>query len=44
MRNKESFSTGLLNKKVKEQHCANATKMLNEVKQLFPNAEIKDIE
>ena len=41
MRDKESFSTGLLNKETKEQHCANATKMLNEVNK-FEKQSCKD--
>jgi hypothetical protein len=41
MRNKESFSTGLLNKETREQYCTNATNLLNEVNK-FQKQSCKD--
>ena len=41
MRNKESFSAGLLNMQTKEQNCANATNMLNKVNK-FQKQSCKD--
>ena len=41
MRNKESFSTGLLNMQTKEQNCTNATNILNKVNK-FQKQSCKD--